>query len=105
MAGKITHVVLFWLKNKGNVEDRDALIAGIRNLASINVVRSCHIGVPADTEVRDVVDHSFDVSETLVFDSVEDQLAYQNDPVHVEFVARNEHLWDRVLVYDIADAD
>ncbi len=105
MAGKITHVVLFWLKKPGDLADHRAIIAGIRTLAKIDVVRSCRVGVPAATEVRDVVDHSFDICETLTFDSVEDQLAYQLDPTHLEFVERCGHLWDRVRIYDVADVE
>ena len=37
------------------------------------------------------------------FDSLADQAAYQTHPVHQAFIARCGHLWERVLVYDIAD--
>src|SRR5688500_976802 len=71
-APKLLHQVFFWLKNKGSAEDRDQLIAGLRALAKIETVRSLHIGVPASTEQRGVVDSSFDVSELMAFDSVAD---------------------------------
>jgi len=63
-------------------------------------VRDLRIGLPAGTEARDVVDASFDVSELMVFDSLADQKAYQDHPVHQAFVAQCSHLWTKVVVYD-----
>lgn len=98
---KIVHHVFFWLKNPGSATDREALIAGLRGLAKVPVIRSLQIGVPASTEQRDVVDSSFDVSELMEFDSVEDQKVYQDHPVHQDFVAKHAHLWAKVVVYDM----
>ena len=100
-ATKIVHHVFFWLKTPGLVADRDALIAGLRELAQIPVIRSLQIGVPASTEQRDVVDASFDVSELMVFDSATDQKIYQDHPIHLEFVAKCSHFWRKVIVYDM----
>lgn len=104
-AGEVTlptirHSVFFWLKNPGNQADRDALIAGLKTLADIETVKGIQIGVPASTEKREVVDNSFDVSEMLLFDSVEGQNSYQSHPIHLQFVKDCEHLWRKVIVYD-----
>ena len=40
---------------------------------------------------------------TLVFDSLEDQAAYQIHPIHQQFIADYGHLWSRVVVYDAID--
>ncbi|WP_111641371.1 Dabb family protein [Marinimicrobium alkaliphilum] len=96
----VAHSVFFWLKNPDSAEDRAALIAGIKTLAGIAQVRGLHVGVPASTEQRDVVDSSYDVSELLFFDTAEDQDAYQVDPIHEQFVADCAHLWREVVVYD-----
>jgi len=101
LDGRIVHHVFFWLKNPGSAADRDALIAGLRKLAKVEVVRSLQIGVPASTEQRDVVDSSFHVSELMVFDNVVDQKTYQDHPVHKEFVAKCSPLWRKVIVYDM----
>lgn len=98
---KIVHHVFFWLKRPESVADRDQLIAGLRSLSAIPVIRRLEIGVPAPTEKRDVVDSTFDVSELMVFDNVADQKIYQDHPVHREFVAKCEHLWRKVTVYDV----
>src|SRR6185295_4307006 len=52
----IVHHVFFWLKNPGSTADRDKLIEGVRSLSAIEVVRKLHIGIPAETEKRDVVE-------------------------------------------------
>ncbi len=101
----IRHMALFWLKNPDSVQDRAALAEGLETLRGIEQVRTLHIGLPASTEARDVVDNSFALSESMTFDSLEDQAAYQIHPIHQAFIARCGHLWERVVVYDIADWD
>ncbi len=100
-GGKIVHHVFFWLKNPRSAADRDALIAGVKGLGKVEVVRSVQVGVPASTEARDVVDASFHVSELLVFDNVADQKTYQDHPLHKDFIAKCGHLWAKVVVYDM----
>lgn len=97
----VVHHVFFWLKNPDSREDLAKLIAGLRTLAGIDTVRGIHIGVPADTEQRGVVDGSYSVSEILFFDDVAGQDAYQVHPIHQQFVADCAHLWERVVVYDV----
>ena len=97
----VVHHVFFWLKNPDSQEDLAKLLAGLRTLAGIDTVRGIHIGVPADTEQRGVVDGSYSASEILFFDDVAGQDAYQVHPIHKQFVADCEHLWDRVVVYDV----
>jgi len=98
---KLVHHVFFWLKRPGSQEDRDRLIAGLRTLRGIPVIRNLEIGIPASTEARDVVDASYDVSELMFFDSVEDQKSYQDHPIHHAFVKACEPLWAKVVVYDM----
>lgn len=100
-AGKIIHQVFFWLKRPGSATDREALAAGLRSLAKIKQIRSLQVGVPASTEKRDVVDSSFDISETMLFDSLADQKIYQDHPLHQQFIAQHSHLWSKVVVYDV----
>jgi hypothetical protein len=97
----LAHHVFFWLKHPDSREDLDKLLAGLRTLAGIDSVRGIHIGVPADTAQRGVVDGSYSASEILFFDDVAGQDAYQVHPIHKQFVADCEHLWERVVVYDV----
>lgn len=97
---KLAHHVFFWLKNPDSAEDLARLVAGIRTLAQIETVRGLHVGVPASTEKRAVVDNSYSASELLFFDDLAGQDAYQVHPIHQKFVAECSSLWDRVVVYD-----
>lgn len=97
---QLVHHVFFWLKNPQSKADLARLLEGLRTLARIETVRGIHIGVPADTESRDVIDSTYSASELLFFDDVAGQDAYQVHPVHKQFVAECSHLWERVVVYD-----
>lgn len=97
---KLVHHVFFWLKNPGSKEDLAALLAGIRTLGAIETVRGLHVGVPASTEKRDVVDNSYSASELLFFDSIEDQNVYQAHAIHQKFIQDCSRLWSKVVVYD-----
>lgn len=99
----LVHHALFWLKNPDSQADRARLIEGLQTLRQIDVIRALHIGVPASTEKRDVVDSSYDVSEVMFFDDVAAQNAYQVHPVHKKFVDDCSHLWRKVIVYDSMD--
>ena len=98
----IIHHVFFWLKNP-SPEDQQKLLAGLKTLEQIKTVRKLYIGVPASTEKRDVVDNSYHASELMFFDNIEDQEAYQNDPIHKKFIEDCSHLWEKVIVYDVQD--
>lgn len=97
---KLLHHVFFWLKNPDSKEDLEKLIAGVKSLAAIETVRSIHVGVPASTEKREVVDNSYHVSELLGFDDVAGQDIYQVHPLHQKFIDEHKHLWSKVVVYD-----
>lgn len=93
------HHVFFWLKNPGNQVDKAALIKGLEELTTLPTIKTYHIGTPAPTD-RAVIDSSYSVSWLLIFDSIEDEASYQNDPIHHAFVDKCKHLWARVVVYD-----
>ena len=101
----LTHHVFFWLKNPASKEDLNKLLEGLKTLEKIETVRKIYIGVPASTEVRDVVDSSFSASELLFFDDNEGQKIYQDHPIHTKFVEDCSHLWQRVIVYDSMDVN
>jgi hypothetical protein len=100
---QLSHHVFFWLKNPNSKEDQQKLIEGLRTLAKIETIKKLHIGVPASTEKRDVVDNSYHVSELMFFDDVEGQNVYQVHPLHKKFIEQCSHLWEKVLVYDSID--
>jgi len=99
MKNKFVHHVYFWLKNAGNKEDTNKLVAGLRKLSAVKTIRQFHIGKPADTN-RDVIDRSYAVSWLAFFDNGTDQASYQTDPIHLKFVEECSALWQKVVVYD-----
>jgi hypothetical protein len=100
---QILHFVLFWLKNPASKEDLNKLIDGLRTLKKIEVVRKIHIGTPAKTEPRPVIDNSYSVSALSFFDDLAGQKIYQDHPVHKKFIENCSKLWEKFLVYDAMD--
>lgn len=105
LTGALVHHVFFWLKDPENPVVRKQFEGALSRLLKVKTIRLSHIGVPASTEKRDVVDHSYTYSYMVFFDSREDQDSYQTDPVHLKFVEDNSHLWSRVVVYDSIDTN
>jgi Stress responsive A/B Barrel Domain. len=99
----IVHHAIFWLKNPGSVEDRDKLVSGVKTLSKIETVHDLRVGIVANTEKRDVVDTSWGVSELMFFSDLAAQAAYQNNPIHLDFIKNYSHLWSKVVVYDAMD--
>lgn len=101
---QLIHHVFFWLKNPGSSTDRNKLAEGLMTLKAIPTIQRLHIGFPASTEKRDVVDNSWDVSEVMFFNDLDGQKVYQDHPLHQAFIQNYGHLWAKVLVYDAMDA-
>ena len=91
-----------WLKEPGNREAFDRLVAGLEKLSRVRTIQMSHIGRPADTD-REVIDRSYSVSWLTLFASKADQDAYQSDPIHLKFVEECSALWSKVVVYDSED--
>lgn len=97
---QVVHHVFFYLKHPQSVQDKNELKEGLKTLESIKEVKELLIGEPASTLQRDVVVSDWHVSEIIYFESIEDQDAYQLDPIHQRFVENYGHLWNKVVVYD-----
>ncbi len=100
---QLVHHVFFWLKNPDSKEDLTKLLEGLQTLRKIETIRKMHIGVPASTEKRPVVDSSYHASELMFFDDLAGQKVYQDHAIHQKFIADCAHLWDKVVVYDSLD--
>ena len=103
LQGTLIHHVFFWLKEPENEAHKKQLVEALHQLIKVKTIKVSHIGFPASTEDRDVVDHSYSVSYMAMFDSQADQDSYQVDPIHLKFVEENQHLWNKVIVYDSID--
>lgn len=103
LKGALIHHVFFWLKEPKNEAHQKQLVKALNDLLKVETIKLSHIGFPAGTESRDVVDHSYSVSYMTMFADQAGQDAYQVHPLHVKFVEENSHLWEKVVVYDSVD--
>ena len=84
----VLHMVYFWLANPDSAEDKAKLIKGLKSLQAIPQVQALHVGVPASTLKRDVIDNSFHVSEAnleLIFLGLWDRLSGVSGPIYFHF--------------------
>ena len=97
----LIHTVLFWLNNPESQKDRVAFETAIQKLMATNPqgVQS-HLGKPAKTSEREVVDSSYTYLYLITFSSIEAEAAYQTDLTHLKFIEEAKHLWKKVVVYD-----
>ncbi|GAB3511519.1 Dabb family protein [Emticicia fontis] len=95
----LVHTVFFWLKDQNNQADHQALHEGLLELSKIDLIQTAYVGTPANTN-RAVIDFTYQFSITWIFDTPEQQAAYQTHPDHLAFVAKCSHLWEKVQVYD-----
>lgn len=103
ISNALVHHVYFWLKEPKNEAHKKQLVKALNDLLQVKTIKMSHIGFPAGTESRDVVDHSYSVSYMVMFNNQADQDSYQIDPIHTKFVEDNSHLWNKVIVYDSVD--
>ena len=100
-TGPLLHIVFFWLKEPNNNKDRAEFEAAIKKLIVNNPqATSNHLGCPAGSNKRNVVDNSFTYCYTMSFPDLDAQNKYQRDQTHSLFIEEASHLWERVLVND-----
>src|SRR5438477_5685666 len=98
------HVVILWLKNPGNLEDRQKLIETSRSfVGKIPGLVRVSAG-PVLPSTRPVVDSSYDVGLVMLFDSEESLRKYPSYPVHQRALKEViGPLVDHYRVYDFPD--
>lgn len=98
----LIHSVYFWLKPELSSEQRAKFKKGLDSLASISTVDRIHVGVPATTPKRPLIDDSYSYALVLFFKDVAAHDAYQTDPIHDAFNDSCRGFWARVQIYDTA---
>lgn len=93
------HTVYFWLRRDLSPAERASFAQGVQSLARLPSVRYGWVGTPADTD-RPVIDRTYDVGLTTVFDDKAGHDAYQEHADHLAFIANHSAKWIRVVVYD-----
>jgi len=97
---KITHVVMVWLKQPGNEQQRTQFIKASEQLSDLPGIISRHVGV-VKTSDRAIVDDTFDVAVTVTMENEAALKAYLNHPKHKELLKEKiKPLTNRVVAYD-----
>ena len=100
---RVNHVVLCWLKDSGNKEQRQKLIRESLEFESIPGVLEVRAGEVVKSD-RPIVDSSYDVAIFLSYESVDDLKAYLIHPDHKKAVKEVlRPLVKKVLVYDFIE--
>ncbi|HEX8371216.1 MAG TPA: Dabb family protein [Chthoniobacterales bacterium] len=98
----LIHNVYFWLRKDLSAADRATFEQGVRALAALPYLERGFAGSPAPTDVRPVIDHSYDYAIALHFKSLADHDFYQKECAeHTRFVSTYKSFWERVQIYDV----
>jgi hypothetical protein len=99
----LQHVVVFWLKDHGNVNDREHLIQTAKELAKLPGVLGVKAGTMLPSE-RSTVDSSYDVAMVFSFESKQALADYAVHPKHRKAVDEIiKPLVSKILVYDFVE--
>jgi hypothetical protein len=99
-SGFIFHSVYFWLKEGVSSDEEKDFLKFFEILKKVPGVESCHIGKPAKTNPRPVVDNSFSYHIMLTFASLEAITKYEEHPDHLAGIDQYSKLWVKVEVKD-----
>ena len=64
--GQVTHVMLFWLKRPGNIDDQNFLLRALRRLRRARGVNDVRVGRPLPVD-RPGLEQSFDLGVVMTF--------------------------------------
>jgi hypothetical protein len=93
------HHVFFWLKEPVTPGVREKFENALKKLVRVETIIDYHLGAPAPTD-RDVIDTSYTYSLLVTFRNKADQDIYQTHPIHLQFIADCQDIWEKVVVYD-----
>lgn len=96
----LAHSVFFSLTDRTEPAIQKMLQACRNYLSGHPGTRFFACGTPNQALTRPVNDRDFDVALHIVFDSVEAHDAYQNAPLHHQFISENKANWKLVRVFD-----
>ena len=96
----LLHIVVFWLKKDLTKEELTTFENEVRSLENISSVEQLHVGKPASTAKRPVIDDSYDFCLTVMLIDIVAHDTYQEDPLHLDFIKHCSHMWEKVKIYD-----
>lgn len=96
----VMHIVMVWLKEPGNEAHIKKVIAATEGLETIEEIQAIHVGLSIVSD-RKIVDDSFDIGITMMFDNVDAMQRYLTHPEHKQTVKTIlQPLASKILVYD-----
>lgn len=101
-SGQVTHVMLFWLKGSGNVDDQNILLRGMRTRRCVRGVNDVRVGRSLPGE-RPGLEQSFDVGAVVIFRDREALEKFEHDPRRRALDAMLQPLVRRYTVYNLAN--
>ena len=96
----LVHTVIFWLKKDLSEDQQVVFTNEVKTLGEISSVESFHLGTPAPTPKRPVIEDSYDYAITVVLKDMDAHDYYQVDPIHLDFIDKCKDMWERVVIYD-----
>ena len=96
----LAHNVFFALKDRSETATQTLVAACRKYLASHPGIQFFACGTLAEALNRPVNDRDWDVALHIIFDSQASHDAYQDAPLHHQFVAENQATWGQVRVFD-----
>lgn len=95
----LVHSVYFWLKQNLTGAQESEFRDGLESLRPIQSIEQIYIGTPSSTN-RPVIERSYTYALTVIFKDIAAHDAYQDDPIHLDFVKKCSPFWEKVLIYD-----
>jgi hypothetical protein len=77
-SGQVTHVMLFWLKRPGSVDDQNFLLRALRTLHRVRGVNDVRVGRSLPV-ARPGLEQSFDLGVVMTFRDLEALEKFQRD--------------------------
>ena len=77
-SGQVTHVMLFWLKRPGNVDDQNFLLRALRTLRRVRGVNDVRVGRSLPV-ARPGLEQSFDLGVVMTFRDREGLEKFERD--------------------------
>jgi hypothetical protein len=102
-SGQVTHVMLFWLKRPGNIDDQNVLLRGLRAVRRVGGVNDARVGRPLPVD-RPGLEQSFDLGVVIIFRDREALEKFERDSRRRgAFDAMLQPLVRRYFVYNFAN--
>ena len=96
----LIHSVYFWLKPTLSEKEKSLFFREVEILSEIKSVTHSYTGSPAKTPPRAVVDDGYDCGLIVLLEDISAHDLYQEDPLHLAFIEKCSHMWEKVVIYD-----